>query len=109
MDKQKWLDLALATELVHGIYIFAIIFFGRLWLPDSVIDLILTIQTITQIIFLQCPLTVFSCYCGRQANPDFKIQPSLSCYLYTKFGRLVGIPIFVALIVVSVLCRKMRF
>jgi hypothetical protein len=108
MSKGAWLCLGIGTEALHVVFIFAILIFGKLWLSSGLVHLAITITVMGQIIFLWCPLSVLSNYCLRKHDPEMKFIPSLSLYLYTKYGRAVGIPIFIVLTVISTLIGMAR-
>lgn len=103
MSKKCWLYLGIGTEVFHIVFIIAVLLCGKLWMPGYLVNLVITLAVMGQVIFLWCPLSVFSNYCYRRYNPGMKFIPSLSLHLYTKFGRVVGIPIFAVLIVIPTL------
>ncbi len=109
MSRRAWLCLGIGTEVFHVLFIVGILILGKMWLPANLVNLTITITVMGQIIFLWCPLSVFSNYCYRKHSPEMKFKPSLTLYLYGKFGRKVGIPIFVVLIIVSTLVGMARF
>mgnify|MGYP001163222658 CR=1 FL=1 len=109
MSKKNWLYLGIGTEVFHIIFFFSVLIFGKLWIPGLLVNLAITLTVMGQIIFLWCPLSVFSNYCFRKHNPEMKFVPSISLYLYNRFGRMVGIPIFAVLVIVSALVGMARF
>ena len=109
MSRKSWLYLGIGTDVFHVIFIIAILVFGKRWMSEYLVNLTITLTVIGQIIFLWCPLSVFSNYCFRKHDPEMKFIPSISLYLYTKFGRVVGIPIFAVLIIISTLVGAAKF
>ena len=109
MSPKSWKKLGIATEVFHVFFIFAVLIGGQLWMPPKLVQLAAAITVMSQIIFLWCPLSVFSAHCFCKADPEYKLKPSLSLYLYRRFGRKVGIPIFIVLIVISTLVGKAQF
>ena len=109
MSRRAWLCLGIGTEAFHVLFIVGILVLGKMWLPANLVNLAIPITVMGQIILLWCPLSVFSSYCYRKHNPKMKLKASLTLYLYGMFGRKVGIPIFVVLIVVSTLVGMARF
>jgi hypothetical protein len=101
MNKQQWLALGIVIEALHLIFAFGVLVFGRMWLPDNIVNLAITVTVMGQVVFLWCPLSVLSSYCFRKWSPNY-IVPSLTLYLYRRFGPMVGIPIFLVLVVVSI-------
>ena len=109
MSKRNWLYLGIGTEAFHIVFIIAVLLCGKLWMPGSLVNLVITLTVMGQIIFLWSPLSVFSNYCFRKHNSEMKFIPSISLYLYSRFGRVVGIPIFAVLVIVSTLVGMARF
>lgn len=101
LSRSGWLMLGIAIEIFHMAFAFGVLIFGKLWLPAYVVNLAIAITVFGQLIFLWCPLSVLSNYCFRKHNPELKFNPSLSLWLYGKFGRVIGIPIFLALFLIS--------
>ena len=109
MNRRSWLCLGIGTEVFHFAFIISVLILGKLWMPPNLVNLALTITVMGQIIFLWCPLSVFSGYCFRKANSTTMVLPSLSLYLYKRFGRFVGMPIFIVLITISTLVGMARW
>jgi len=103
MSKKGWLCLGIATEAFHAVFIVAVLIFGELWLPNHITRLAILLTVIGQVIFLWCPLSVFANFCFRKHDPEGVIRNSITLYLYARFGRAVGIPIFIVLTIISVL------
>jgi hypothetical protein len=108
MSRRMWLYFGIATEVFHVWFIFAVLLFGRWWLPGEVVTVLLTLTVMGQIIFLWCPLTVFSFYCFKQWDESWTSPPSPTLYLYRRFGWKVGIPVFIVLIAISLAVGSMR-
>lgn len=108
MTRKSWLYLGIGTEVFHIAFVVAVLFCGKLWMPGTLVNLAVTITVMGQIIFLWCPLSVFSNYCFRKHDPEMRFIPSISLYLYNRYGRMVGIPIFAFLIIVSTLVGMAR-
>lgn len=108
MSRRWWLYLGIATEVFHFWFIFAVLLFGRLWLPQEVVYALLTITVMGQIIFLWCPLTVFSSYCFKQWDESWAAPSSPTLYLYRRYGWKVGIPVFLVLIAVATVVGSLR-
>lgn len=109
MPQKAWLYLAIGVEVFHWIFIVGVLICGGLWLPAWLMQLAVTVTVMGQVIFLWCPLSVFSNYCLRKYDPYVAPIPGLTFYLYRRFGRVVGIPIFLVLISVSILIGMARF
>ncbi len=109
MSRKYWLYLGVGTDAFHIVFIISVLVCGRLWMPESLVNLIITLTVMGQIVFLWCPLSVISNYCYRRHNPEMKFIPSISLYLYNRFGRVVGIPIFAVLVILSALVGMARF
>ena len=103
MSKKQWLYLGVGTEVFHLIFFITVLVCGKLWMPGYLVNLAVTITVMGQVVFLWCPLSVFSVYCFHRYNPDVPKTFSITCYLDQRYGRVVGIPIFVFLVIVSTL------
>ena len=103
MKKRLWWTLGVSVEVFHFAFLFGVLLAGPLWLPAPVMTLLLTLTVMGQVIFLSCPLTVLSVYCFRKAGMDVPGTYSLTFYLYKRFGRWVGIPILLVLLLVAAL------
>jgi hypothetical protein len=95
----RW--LANFLDIVHIPLAIAVCIFGKSWLPKPLWIGILIGTVALQIICLGCPITVFTCWLRRKYDPDYKVTGSITMWLYRRYGRLVGLPILVVLIIAS--------
>jgi len=98
---RRWWALGVTVEVIHVIFVISVLILGRRWLPGYIVNLAIAVTVMGQIIFLWCPLSVLSAYCFRRADPGYRYNPSPTLYLYRRFGRKIGIPIFILLVALS--------
>jgi len=101
MTAIKWRTLAFFIEVFHIAFAVGILMLGGRWLPLQLMTLAVALTVFGQIIFLGCPFTALSTWFIRKECPEYTYTGSLTVWLYRRFGRVVGIPVFGFLLLVS--------
>ncbi len=100
MLKKRWLYLGITIEIFHLTFLIAVLICGRIWLPNDIVTLIIIVTVTSQVILLDCLISILSDYCFHRYNPDW-IIPSVARWLYRKYGRVTGILVFPVLMITS--------
>lgn len=87
--------LGVALDILHLPLAIAILLLGRLWLPKPFNILVPNLILVLQVICLGCPLNVVTCWLRRRYNPSYNYWGSVTFWLYHRYGRWVGVPIFI--------------
>ena len=84
-------------DLVHMPFVLALLVFGKPVLNTTVFTAVVTVIVVFQVATLGCPCVAVSAALKRRHDPTYRSRWSFTAWLYNRYGPVVAIPIFVAL------------
>ena len=104
--KSTYATIGKALDLAHGPLAFAVLIFGKLWMPATLHAVVVGTIIPLQVLCLGCPLNVLTCYLRRQEDPHYNYWGSVTFWLYHRYGRWIGIPMFAVCMTLSYLTAR---
>ena len=68
-----------------------------------------TVQVVLQVAVLGCPVMWLTGQLRKVHDPDYEVKWSFTAWLYERYGRLVGVGVFLALAGLTLLLRILLF
>ncbi|MEO6571635.1 MAG: hypothetical protein ABIO83_08815 [Ilumatobacteraceae bacterium] len=104
-----WWYLAAVIDIIHMPIVLGLVVVGATWFSGPVFVFLLTLMVVLQVAVLGCPVMWLTGQLRRIHRPDYEVQWSVTAWLYQKYGRLVGIGVFVAIAAVTLTLRVLLF
>ncbi len=94
-DTRRYWYAGMAIDLVHMPLVIALVVAGAVWFSGPIFVAIVTIVVVLQVALLGCPCMALTGWLKRKHDPDYEGQWSLTVWLYRRYGRAVGVAVFV--------------
>jgi hypothetical protein len=104
-----WWHLAAVIDIIHMPIVLALILVGATWFSGPVFVFLLTLMVVLQVAVLGCPVMWLTGQLRRIHQPDYNAQWSFTAWLYQRYGRAVGIGVFVTIATITVALRILLF
>ncbi|HEY5663282.1 MAG TPA: hypothetical protein VIS05_04520 [Ilumatobacter sp.] len=96
-DTKLWWNLANAIDILHMPIVLGLVLVGATWFSGPVFVFLLTLMVVLQVAVLGCPVMWLTGQLRRIHRPDYQAHWSLTAWLYQRYGRAVGIGVFVGI------------
>ena len=96
-------------DLVHMPLVIGMVIFGASIWAGKVYVTIVTILVILQIGLMGCPVMFLTRWMKRKHDPAYDGPWSLTVWMFERYGRVVGVAIFVVLITLAIGLRALFF
>ena len=104
-----WWYAAAVIDLVHMPLVILVVVLGASWWNGPVYVTIVSIGVILQVATLGCPVMALTGWMRRKHDPNYRGEWSFTFWLYHRYGRWVGIAVFVFFLAVATLIRIVAF
>lgn len=108
-DTVVWWHLAAVIDIIHMPIVLGLIVVGATWFSGPVFVFLLTLMVVLQVAVLGCPVMWLTGQLRRIHKPDYNAQWSFTAWLYQRYGRAVGIGVFVTIAAITVALRILLF
>ena len=100
-----WWYAGMVLDLVHMPLVIGMVLFGAtIWRGDD-LPLGGVVVVIVQVATLGCPVMALTGWMKRRYDPDYQQEWSFTHWLYRRYGRLVGVAVFVFFLVLATVVR----
>ncbi len=104
--KKIYWNMGVALDVIHLPLAIIFFVFGGPILGFQTYVPILIFVVLLQMVCLGCPLSIVIYWLKHQYDPNFKLYGSLTIWLYHRYGKRVGIAIFIACLILSLVIGK---
>ncbi len=104
-----WWHLAAVIDIIHMPIVLALILVGATWFSGPVFVFLLTLMVVLQVAVLGCPVMWLTGQLRQIHKPDYNAQWSFTAWLYQRYGRAVGIGVFLLIAAITVTLRVLLF
>jgi hypothetical protein len=104
-----WWHLAAVIDIIHMPIVLALVVVGATWFSGPTFVFLLTLMVVLQVAVLGCPVMWLTGQLRRIHKPDYEAQWSFTAWLYQRYGRAVGIGVFITLAAITVALRIWLF
>jgi hypothetical protein len=104
-----WWHLAAVIDLIHMPIVIALVLIGATWFSGPTFVFLLTLMVVLQVAVLGCPVMWLTGQLRRIHRPDYDAQWSFTAWLYHRYGRAVGIAVFVSIAALTLALRFWLF
>jgi hypothetical protein len=104
-----WWHLAAVIDIIHMPIVLGLIVVGATWFSGPVFVFLLTLMVVLQVAVLGCPVMWLTGQLRRIHQPDYNAQWSFTAWLYQRYGRAVGIGVFITIAAITVALRILLF
>ena len=105
----RWWYAAAVIDLVHMPIVIAVVLLGASRWNGPVYVAIVSVGVILQVATLGCPVMALTGWMRRKHDPGYRGGWSFTFWLYHRYGRWVGIGVFVFFLAVATLVRVLAF
>lgn len=95
---RRWWIAGHVFDIVHLPLVVALIVAGWPVLGGPVFVAIITVVVVVQLAFLGCPCVAVSTRMKQRHKPEFEGGWSFTVWLYERYGAIVALPVFLALL-----------
>ncbi len=106
-DTRRYWYAGMAIDLVHMPLVIALVVAGAVWFSGPVYFAIVTIVVVLQVALLGCPCMALTGWLKRKHDPAYEGQWSLTVWLYRRYGRAVGVAVFVFFLAAALAVRAL--
>jgi len=99
----------LLIDMVHMPLVIGMVILGATWWQGPVYVGVVTAVVVLQIAFLGCPFFALTGWLKRKHDPDFEGNWSVTVLLYRRYGRLMGVAVFVFFLAIALALRALLF
>jgi hypothetical protein len=104
-----WWYAGMVLDLVHMPLVIGLVVFGAsIWRGQTYVTVV-TIVVIVQVATLGCPVMALTGWMKRRYDPAYAGEWSFTFWLYHRYGRLIGIGVFVFFLCAATLMRLLAF
>jgi hypothetical protein len=96
-------------DLVHMPLVIGMVLFGATIWHGEVYAWVVSIVVILQVATLGCPVMWITRWMKRRHDPDYTGEWSFTAWLYHRYGRLVGVGVFLFFLTLATLIRLLLF
>ena len=104
-----WWYGGMIIDLVHMPIVIALVLLGASWWSGPVYVGVITAIVILQVALLGCPVMALTAWMKRKYDPSFEGGWSFTVWLYHRYGRWVGIAVFLFFLAAAVIVRMIAF
>ncbi len=104
-----WWHVATAIDILHMPIVIALVVLGAIYFSGPVFVFLLTLMVVLQVAVLGCPVMWLTGQLRKIHDPDHEVQWSFTAWLYHRYGRWVGIGVFVSLAAVTIALKIVWF
>jgi hypothetical protein len=108
-DTRVWWTVANVIDVVHFPIVIALVVLGAVYFSGPVFVFLLTLMVVLQVAVLGCPVMWLTGQLRKIHDPDYEVRWSFTAWLYERYGRWVGIAVFVTLAALTLLLRAWLF
>ncbi len=101
--------LGMILDLVHMPLVIGMVILGATWWAGTVYVTIVTVLVILQIGLMGCPVMALTRWLKRKHDPAYDGPWSLTMWMYRRYGRAVGIAVFVFFVALAIGLRALLF
>jgi hypothetical protein len=92
-----WWYLAAAIDILHMPIVIGLVILGAIYFSGPVFVFLLTLMVVLQVAVLGCPVMWLTGHLRKIHDPSYEVKWSFTAWLYHRYGRAVGIGVFVGL------------
>ena len=89
--------------------VIALVVLGAVYFSGPVFVFLLTLMVALQVAVLGCPVMWLTGHLRKVHRPDYEVQWSFTAWLYHRYGRLVGVAVFVSLAALTLAVKALLF
>ncbi len=104
-----WWYAGMILDLVHMPLVIGMVIFGASIWAGKVYVTVVTVLVILQIGLMGCPVMFLTRWMKRRYDPTYDGPWSVTVWLFHRYGRLVGIGIFIFLVALAAGLRVLFF
>ena len=104
-----WWHLAAVIDVIHMPIVLALVLVGATWFSGPTFVFLLTLMVVLQVAVLGCPVMWLTGQLRKIHDPDYQAQCSFTAWLYHRYGRAVGIGVFVTIAALTLALRIWLF
>ena len=108
-DTRIWWTVANVIDVIHFPIVIALVVVGAVYFSGPVFVFLLTLMVVLQVAVLGCPVMWLTGQLRKVHDPDHEARWSFTAWLYERYGRWVGIGVFVTLAGLTLLLRFLLF
>lgn len=96
-------------DLVHMPLVIGMVLFGAtIWRGDTYLWVV-SVVVILQVATLGCPVMALTGWMKRRHDPTYRQEWSFTSWLYHRYGRLVGVAVFLFFLALATVVRIVAF
>jgi uncharacterized membrane protein YhaH (DUF805 family) len=92
-------------DLVHMPLVIGMVIFGATIWHGATYIYVVTAVVVLQVALLGCPVMWLTGWLKRKHDPAYQGQWSVTVWIYQRYGRLVGVAVFVFFLLLALLVR----
>jgi hypothetical protein len=96
-------------DLVHMPLVIGMVLFGATIWHGAVYTWVVSAVVIVQVATLGCPVMWLTGWMKRKYDPAYQGEWSFTAWLYHRYGRLVGVAVFVFFLALATVVRLLAF
>ena len=104
-----WWYGGMIIDLVHMPIVIALVLLGASWWSGPIYVGVITAIVILQVAMLGCPVMAVTAWMKRKYDPGYEGGWSFTVWLYQRYGRWVGIAVFLFFLAAAVIVRLVAF
>jgi len=104
-----WWYAGMILDLVHMPLVIGLVIMGATWWRGATYIWVVTVVVIFQVATLGCPVMALTGWMKRRHHPDHQQEWSFTFWIYHRYGRLVGIAVFVFFLGLATVVRIVAF
>ena len=108
-DTRIWWTVANVIDVIHFPIVIALVVVGAVYFSGPVFVFLLTLMVVLQVAVLGCPVMWLTGQLRKVHDPDYEARWSFTAWLYERYGRWVGVGVFVVLAGLTLLLRFLLF
>lgn len=108
-DTKIWWNVANAIDVIHFPIVIALVVLGAIYFSGPAFFFLLTLMVVLQVAVLGCPVMWLTGQLRKVHDPDYEVKWSFTAWLYERYGRWVGVGVFLALAGLTLLLRILLF
>lgn len=101
--------LAAVIDVLHMPLVIAMVVLGARWWSGPTYAAVVTVVVVFQVATLGCPIMALTGWLRQKHQPDYEAHWSFTYWLYQKYGRLVGVAVFLFFMLLALAVRVLFF
>jgi hypothetical protein len=104
-----WWYGGMIIDLVHMPIVIALVLLGATWWSGPLYVGVISAIVILQVALLGCPVMAVTAWMKRKYDPTYQGGWSFTVWLYQRYGRWVGVAVFLFFLAAAVAVRIIAF